>query len=152
MLWWLISIVLAWSLIHVRVSASRPLLPPIIYCLSLLLSDNLWKLESNAAEFNYVVNFSFVALLSELTKRQPNLGVGILVIFLINLVWVVDPKEIILLVNKSNSGVVVEILVFLVNDILQVFKLFEFDLVREAVYLNYQNWQSRRGQLAYQNS
>ena len=71
----------------------------VVVCLGLLVSDNLGNLESDPAKLYYVIYLGLVALLAELTERQPNLSVGVLVVFLVNLVRMVHPKKVVFLVD-----------------------------------------------------
>lgn len=63
------------------------------------MSDDLGNLESDPAKLYYVIYLGLVALLAELTERQPNLSVGVLVVFLVNLVRMVHPKKVVFLVD-----------------------------------------------------
>ena len=75
------------------------MLLPVVVCLGLLVSDDLGNLESDPAKLYYVIYLGLVALLAELTERQPNLSVGVLVVFLVNLVRMVHPKKVVFLVD-----------------------------------------------------
>lgn len=101
-----------------------------------LCVGNLADPKSNPSKLDDVVEFSFVAKLTKLTQRLPDFGVGRIEALLVNLVRVVDPVAVVGVVNESNPGIVVQILVVLVHYTRQVVEALELNLVLEPIQLH----------------
>ena len=129
---WLVPVVLGASFIHIGVGCVRPR-----RVLLLVSGADMAQTEAHSAKLDDVIQLSFVALLAELTEWEPDLGVRVLEILLIELVTVVNPIKVVFSVDKRYAWIIIKLLVALVNHFLHILKALELDAVREPIYLNY---------------
>lgn len=81
--------------------------------------------KPHTAEFYNVVDFCYVAPSAKLRQWHPNLGVRVLLAFLVHLMRVIDPEEAFFLIDHSDSRVEVQLLILLVDNARQVVEWLE---------------------------
>lgn len=72
----------------------------------ILSKFNLTQTKSYTTKLHYVIQLSFVAKFTKLTEWEPEFSMGTLLTFLINLVCMIHPIEIVLLEYKCDTRII----------------------------------------------